>query len=48
MNEAKQADSYRVVWNGKDDHDRKVSSGTYIVRMKAGNFESSRKVVMVK
>lgn len=48
VNEAKQADSYRVVWNGKDDHDRKVSSGTYIVRMKAGNFESSRKVVMVK
>lgn len=48
VNESKQAASYRVVWNGKDNQDRRVSSGTYIVRMQAGKYESSRKVVMVK
>ncbi|MBI2427760.1 MAG: T9SS type A sorting domain-containing protein [Ignavibacteriales bacterium] len=39
---------HNVVWNGKDNNGRQVSSGTYIFRMTAGNVEKSMKMMMLK
>ena len=48
IDEEKKASSYRVVWDGKDNGGHIVSAGTYIVRMSAPDYNSSRKIVMVK
>ncbi|HPN40962.1 MAG TPA: S8 family serine peptidase [Candidatus Cloacimonadota bacterium] len=42
------AGEHQLVWNGKDDSGRPVSSGVYYFRMKSGKFSSSRKMVMMK
>lgn len=39
---------YEVVWDGTDDHNQKVSSGIYFYRMKAGDFISTKKMVILK
>ncbi|MBT7914826.1 T9SS type A sorting domain-containing protein, partial [Candidatus Bathyarchaeota archaeon] len=40
--------SYAAVWDGRDDAGRRVGSGTYLVRLQAGAFEQSRKIVLLK
>lgn len=42
------AGTYEVTWNGKDNLGQQVASGTYIYRIKAGNFKQSRKMVLMK
>jgi hypothetical protein len=37
-----------VVWNGKDNNGQPVASGVYIYRMQAGNFQQSRKMLLVR
>ena len=39
---------HRAVWNGIDDAGRPASSGIYFVRMIAGSYEQTRKIVMLK
>ena len=39
---------YRVTWDGRDDSDRLVASGIYMVRMVAPNFDSVQKVLLLK
>jgi len=48
VDEDKKASNYRIVWDGKDNNGHIVSAGTYIVRMNAPEYNSSRKIVMVK
>jgi hypothetical protein len=43
-----QAGYYEVKWNGKDCNDSVVSSGIYIVEMKAGQFHETRKLVFIQ
>lgn len=38
-------DTYRVHWDGRDDHDRQVTSGIYIYHLKAGEFVRTRKML---
>jgi hypothetical protein len=37
-----------VVWNGYDRNGREVSSGVYFYRMKAGSYEETRKLVLLR
>jgi len=39
---------YSRVWDGTDDRGRKVSSGVYFYRLRAGDFNSVRKMVLLK
>jgi len=40
--------NYEVVWNGRDDSGRLVSSGIYFYRMAANDFEETRKMLLMK
>jgi hypothetical protein len=42
----KDAGTYTITWNGKDSFNRKVSSGVYVLRMQAGDYESTRKLLI--
>lgn len=48
VNEEKEAGSYNVFWDGTDQNGRQISSGVYFYRMAAGEFEQTRKMVMIK
>jgi len=39
---------YHVVkWNGRNSAGQKVSAGIYLVSMKAGSFEKTKKMVLL-
>lgn len=40
--------SYQVIWNGTNEEGRRVASGTYLYRLKSGQFEDLRKMTLVK
>ncbi len=42
------AAEHEVVWNGTDDAGARVASGVYFVRMVAGDFTASEKLVLLK
>jgi hypothetical protein len=46
--ESMPAGEHSVVWNGVDAAGRPASSGIYFVRMIAGSYEETRKIVMLK
>ncbi len=48
INEQKQPGAFSALWQGQDENGRNVSTGTYYVRMTAGNYQNTRKVVMIK
>jgi hypothetical protein len=48
IDEKKTPGSYVVHWDGRDDEDRRVGSGIFIYRIKAGTFHSTRKMVILK
>lgn len=39
---------YVVVWDGKDDYGRLVPSGAYFLRMKAGDYISVKKMMLLR
>ncbi len=48
VDEEKPPGTYQVHWNGRDDMGTKVPSGVYLYRITAGDFISTRKMVMMK
>ena len=40
--------NYEVTWTGVDNNSRRVASGTYLYRLKAGQFTELRKMTLVK
>ncbi|MDP4175285.1 MAG: T9SS type A sorting domain-containing protein, partial [Bacteroidota bacterium] len=39
---------YNVIWNGENNYGSKVSSGTYIYRIEAGNYNQIKKMILLK
>ena len=48
MDEDQGAGSHQVVWNGRDALGYDVASGVYFVRMQAGTFLQTRKMLLVR
>ncbi|MBI2416483.1 MAG: T9SS type A sorting domain-containing protein [Ignavibacteriales bacterium] len=48
VREMKQAGYYSATWNGKNEYGRAISSGIYIYSMKAGKFQSTKKLTFLK
>jgi len=42
------AGEYSVIWNGRDGSGQRVGSGVYLYRLRAENFEATRRMVLVK
>ncbi|MCK4654783.1 MAG: T9SS type A sorting domain-containing protein [Candidatus Cloacimonetes bacterium] len=37
-----------MIWNGKDDNGKTVSSGIYFYKLKAGKYEKTKKMILLK
>lgn len=48
VNGEKEADHYTVQWNGKDNDGKAVSSGVYFYTIKAGDYETTKRMVLLK
>jgi hypothetical protein len=48
VNENQNTGSYKLTWNGKDDFGRMLSSGIYFYRLKAEQFTSVKKMILMK
>ena len=48
INEYQKAGYNRIIWDGKDQAGNGVSSGVYFYRIEAGNFNESKKMLMLK
>jgi len=40
--------AYNVTWSGADDHGRSLANGVYFVRLTAGDYRATEKVVLQK
>jgi len=48
VNETLPAGEHSVIWNGKNENNKNVSSGIYFYKMKAGKYEQTRKMILMK
>ncbi len=48
VNEELAAGKHSVIWNGADDSGKSVSSGIYFYKMRAGNYTSTKKMILMK
>ncbi len=48
VNERFDAGSHKVVWSGKDENGKSVTSGIYFYKMNSGKFTSTKKMILLK
>ena len=48
INEQYSKGSHSIIWNGTDDNGKSVSSGIYFYKFKTGNFEKTKKMILMK
>ncbi|KQC03899.1 MAG: hypothetical protein APR54_02240 [Candidatus Cloacimonas sp. SDB] len=48
VNELMDAGYYSLTWNSTDQYQKKVSSGVYFYKMRAGNYTSTKKMILMK
>ena len=48
LNQDLPAGNHHVMWNGRDDTGRIVASGVYVYRLKTGDMELSRRMLLLK
>ena len=46
--EFKSAGAYRTIWDSRDDHGSKLTSGIYFYSLKAGEFSMTKKMTLLK
>jgi hypothetical protein len=44
----REAGSYQVIWDGRDDEGNRVASGIYLYRLRAGDFTRTKKLMLLK
>jgi flagellar hook assembly protein FlgD len=42
------AGQHSVIWDGKDDNNKTVTSGVYFYKMNSGKFTSTKKMILLK
>ncbi len=48
VDEDKSPGSYSIIWDGKDNSGKEVSSGIYFYQLKAGSFKDCKKLLLIK
>ena len=48
MDAYQQPGIYSINWDGKDEKGRKVSNGVYFYRINSGEFDATKKMVVIK
>jgi hypothetical protein len=48
VNEHRQANNYREIWDGKNQSGEYVASGVYFYRLTAGSFTTTKKMVLLR
>jgi len=48
VNEVKETGNYTISWNGIDNSNKSVSSGVYFYKMKTQNYNSTKKMILMK
>lgn len=48
FNGVKSSGAYSVIWDGRDDTGKKVSSGVYLLRFEANNYSALRKLLIIR
>ncbi|KAA3604453.1 MAG: T9SS C-terminal target domain-containing protein [Calditrichaeota bacterium] len=48
VNEVRQTGIHKILWNGTDENGKSVASGVYFYRINAGDFVSSKKLLLLK
>jgi xylan 1,4-beta-xylosidase len=48
LNKRQNAGRYTITWDGRDDSGNKLQSGFYFLRMEAGEYEGTRKLLFIK
>lgn len=48
VNQKQNPNVFRLIWHGDDNLGRKLSSGVYFIKFRAGNFTAMKKIILVR
>ncbi len=48
VDEDKLSGRYNIIWDGRDDKGKEVSSGVYFYQLKAGDYKNTEKMVLLR